>query len=103
MSQLYVSTPKANGSSQEAKTERFVYGICGEDACLSSTLITNSLLYSTITLHKKLDNGSPGKAWPEKCEYALTLPVVNDVCIHPNQGELISCDQAGNIKQWDLS
>jgi hypothetical protein len=28
---------------------------------------------------------------------------VNDVCIHPNQGELISCDQAGSIKQWDLS
>jgi G protein beta subunit-like protein len=29
--------------------------------------------------------------------------VVNDVCIHPNQGELISCDQMGSIKQWDLS
>jgi len=28
---------------------------------------------------------------------------VNDVCVHPNQGELISCDQAGRIKQWDLS
>lgn len=28
---------------------------------------------------------------------------VNDVCVHPNQGELISCDQAGSIKQWDLS
>ncbi|KAG6334453.1 hypothetical protein ID866_4631, partial [Astraeus odoratus] len=28
---------------------------------------------------------------------------VNDVCVHPNQGELISCDQAGCIKQWDLS
>ncbi|KAF8636705.1 hypothetical protein AX17_003509 [Amanita inopinata Kibby_2008] len=37
--------------------------------------------------HKTYDNGSP----------------VNDVCIHPNQGELISCDQAGSIKQWDLS
>jgi G protein beta subunit-like protein len=30
-------------------------------------------------------------------------PPVNDVAIHPNQGELISCDQAGNIRQWDLS
>lgn len=29
--------------------------------------------------------------------------LVNDVIIHPNQGELISCDQAGSIKQWDLS
>ncbi|KAF8969925.1 WD40-repeat-containing domain protein [Flammula alnicola] len=28
---------------------------------------------------------------------------VNDVVIHPNQGELISCDQAGSIKQWDLT
>lgn len=35
----------------------------------------------------------------------LLIPslIVNDVCIHPNQGELISCDQAGSIKQWDLS
>ncbi|CAG8452348.1 4414_t:CDS:2 [Acaulospora colombiana] len=28
---------------------------------------------------------------------------VNDVAIHPNQGELISCDQKGSIKIWDLS
>ncbi|KZT57492.1 WD40 repeat-like protein [Calocera cornea HHB12733] len=28
---------------------------------------------------------------------------VNDVNIHPNQGELISCDQSGSIKQWDLA
>jgi len=27
---------------------------------------------------------------------------VNDCVIHPNQGELISCDQAGAIKLWDL-
>ena len=27
---------------------------------------------------------------------------VNDVVIHPNQGELISCDQAGTVKIWDL-
>jgi G protein beta subunit-like protein len=38
-------------------------------------------------LHRNYDNGAP----------------VNDVCVHPNQGELISCDQAGSIKQWDLS
>ncbi|KAI5122908.1 hypothetical protein M0805_007586 [Coniferiporia weirii] len=37
--------------------------------------------------HRNYDNGAP----------------VNDVCIHPNQGELISCDQAGSIKLWDLS
>lgn len=28
---------------------------------------------------------------------------VNDVVVHPNQGELISCDQAGAVKVWDLS
>ena len=28
---------------------------------------------------------------------------VNDVVIHPNQGELVSCDQAGSIKVWDLT
>lgn len=33
----------------------------------------------------------------------LTRGAVNDVCIHPNQGELVSCDQVGSIKQWDLS
>jgi G protein beta subunit-like protein len=27
---------------------------------------------------------------------------VNDVIIHPNQGELISCDQDGSIRVWDL-
>lgn len=28
---------------------------------------------------------------------------VNDVVIHPNQGELISCDQNGSVKIWDLA
>lgn len=27
---------------------------------------------------------------------------VNEVVIHPNQGELLSCDQDGNIRVWDL-
>lgn len=27
---------------------------------------------------------------------------VNEVVIHPNQGELISCDQDGNVRVWDL-
>ena len=27
---------------------------------------------------------------------------VNDVVIHPNQGELISCDRAGHVRIWDL-
>lgn len=27
---------------------------------------------------------------------------VNDVVVHPNQGELVSCDQGGSVKVWDL-
>ncbi|KAK4229627.1 WD40-repeat-containing domain protein [Podospora fimiseda] len=27
----------------------------------------------------------------------------NDVVIHPNQGEIISCDRAGSIRLWDLA
>lgn len=27
---------------------------------------------------------------------------VNDVVIHPNQGELVSADRGGNIRVWDL-
>jgi len=41
----------------------------------------------TANLHRHYVNGAP----------------VNDVCIHPNQGELISCDQSGDIKLWDLT
>lgn len=33
--------------------------------------------------------------------YVHTSPV-NDVVIHPNQGELISCDRNGNVRIWDL-
>jgi len=28
---------------------------------------------------------------------------VNDVVIHPNQGEIISCDRGGSIRLWDLA
>ena len=34
--------------------------------------------------------------------YSHGFPVT-DVVIHPNQGELISCDRGGNIRIWDLS
>ncbi|RDI85227.1 hypothetical protein Vi05172_g4578 [Venturia inaequalis] len=30
------------------------------------------------------------------------LSAVNDVVIHPNQGELISCDRGGAVRVWDL-
>ncbi|KAL2918465.1 TOR complex subunit lst8 [Polyrhizophydium stewartii] len=35
-------------------------------------------------------------------DYELRSPV-NDVIIHPNQGELVSCDQNGSIRVWDLA
>ena len=28
---------------------------------------------------------------------------VNDVVIHPNQGEIISCDRGGSVRIWDLA
>lgn len=34
-------------------------------------------------------------------DYSHGSPV-NDVVVHPNQGELISCDQNGSVKIWDL-
>lgn len=40
----------------------------------------------TATIQRNYQHGSP----------------VNDVVIHPNQGELISCDRAGTIRVWDL-
>ena len=41
----------------------------------------------TATVQRNFDHKSP----------------VNDCVIHPNQGELISCDQSGAIKVWDLA
>lgn len=33
----------------------------------------------------------------------LTTAPHADIAIHPNQGEIISCDQSGAIKIWDLA
>lgn len=41
----------------------------------------------TATVQRDYKHGSP----------------VNDVVIHPNQGELISCDRGGSVRIWDLS
>lgn len=43
---------------------------------------------------------NPRTASPQR-NYAHTAPV-NDIALHSNQGELISCDQSGAIKIWDL-
>ncbi len=50
------------------------------------------LLQKTHSIHR-----APGI----QRDYELKTPV-NEVIIHPNQGELISCDQNGSIKIWDL-
>ena len=39
---------------------------------------------------------------PDKRLLAAAGSPVNDVIIHPNMGELISCDQNGSIRIWDL-
>jgi len=57
-------------------------------------------------VHRTYDNGAPGSLILSYASLPMMLThtySVNDVCVHPNQGELISCDQAGCIKQWDLS
>lgn len=35
-------------------------------------------------------------------DYESKVPIT-DVVIHPNQGEVISCDQNGSVKIWDLA
>lgn len=34
--------------------------------------------------------------------YSHASPVT-DVVIHPNQGEIISCDRGGSVRIWDLA
>jgi G protein beta subunit-like protein len=41
----------------------------------------------TGTIQRSYNHGSPA----------------NDVVIHPNQGEIISCDRAGSVRIWDLA
>ena len=62
--------------------------------------------FRSTQVHRTYDNGAPGSLILSYCSLQVILTYtcsVNDVCVHPNQGELISCDQAGCIKQWDLS
>lgn len=53
----------------------------------SSKLHHDVICLSTSAIQRHYDHHSP----------------VNDVVIHPNQGELISCDQDGSVKVWDLA
>ena len=61
---------------------------------------------ATTPPNRSYENSAPGTlgliTWII-CFVTNVYLSVNDICIHPNQGEVISCDQAGSIKQWDLS
>lgn len=48
------------------------------------------------------DTGFSHRTASPQRNYAHFSPV-NDVALHSNQGELISCDQNGAIKIWDLA
>jgi WD40 repeat protein len=65
-------------------------GICGKpnlfDFSSPIELKVSHLLCSTSGTQREYYHNSP----------------VNDVVVHPNQGELISCDQNGSVKIWDL-
>ncbi|KAF5330416.1 hypothetical protein D9619_005859 [Psilocybe cf. subviscida] len=50
----------------------------------------------TIKIWDLRNPAAPARVYENSCG-------VNDIAIHPNQGELITCDQGGSIKQWDLS
>ena len=86
------------------------YGICGKvhknsNNCRTPELFPSSSQKLTITSHiRQLGTRSDFHLFCHiNCFNVFAPHSVNDVCIHPNQGELISCDQAGSIKQWDLS
>ncbi|KAK8073535.1 quinon protein alcohol dehydrogenase-like superfamily [Apiospora phragmitis] len=48
---------------------------------------TNNITGVAGTVQRTYSHGSP----------------VNDVVIHPNQGEIISCDRRGSVRIWDLA
>lgn len=82
----------------------------GPQVLIHSELIVLGLFliyrFRSTQVHRTYDNGAPGSLILSYCSLQMMLThtcSVNDVCVHPNQGELISCDQAGCIKQWDLS
>lgn len=71
--------------------EQSRYGMCGKKLLFATLLyLCLSSLYDIICR----------TASPQR-NYAHFSPV-NDLALHSNQGELISCDQNGAIKIWDL-
>ena len=88
------------------------YGICGEFIFV----LAGMAFQIEIQFYREESNEYPPSqilrkfstryAWINHLDIMFCCNVylsVNDICIHPNQGEVISCDQAGSIKQWDLS
>jgi hypothetical protein len=92
------------------KTEPSKYGISGAYSVLSRVhvFLIATFFHRSSNVHRIYDNEAPGihfhSTHCQKLHFDFSpLFAVNDVSVHPNQGELISCDQAGRIKQWDLS
>lgn len=59
-----------------------------------------------MSLFTNISSSGTVKIWDTRSghiqrNYSHGVPV-NDVVIHPNQGELISCDRDGNVRIWDL-
>ena len=50
----------------------------------------------TGSIQRNYTHGTPVK------DIFTNVSPVNDVVIHPNQGELISCDRGGSLRVWDL-
>jgi hypothetical protein len=65
--------------------------------------ICSTCLFRSNQSHRTYDNQCPGESSLDSRPPDTEFSLVNDVLIHPNQGELISADQNGNIKQWVLS
>lgn len=95
-SRLLRGTATPNGLSQALKTGRSRSGTPSaffrereRNVRRLFLLILFTLLDSsrTAVIQRNFDHKSP----------------VNDCVIHPNQGELVSCDQSGAIKVWDLA
>ena len=82
---------KANGWLRALKTVRSVFtahiSICIQ-AAANSDVAGTVKIWDTRSGHIQRN-------------YSHGVPV-NDVVIHPNQGELISCDRGGNVRIWDL-
>ena len=92
ISQQRVSMVKDVGCLQQVKMVNSRFGIPGKMIALNikPSLLTMSCLCrsgNNPVLTRNFSNGAP----------------INDAVMHANQGELVTCDQNGSVKIWDLA